>query len=177
MNLLNRWVDQSFLKCTELIALVSKWLAKAETTRKVRENSNLVENPSAPEIINPSALTPALNPAALMELKNLYQGDRHTKLSKIIDLFFDSTEQLNTDLRGFVNDGNGEGIFQAAHSLKSSCANLAALHLAQLCANLELSARKNELHSADEQLITIEEEYERVAVALRELPTSSATED
>jgi len=162
---------------TELIALVSKWLAKAKTTHNLRENSNLAENPSAPEIIDPSALTPALNPTALMELKNLYQGNRHATLSKIIDLFFDSTEQLNTDLRGFVNDGNGEEIFQTAHSLKSSCANLAALHLAQLCANLELSAKKNELHSVDEQLIAIEEEYERVAVALRELATGSATEN
>jgi HPt (histidine-containing phosphotransfer) domain-containing protein len=57
-------------------------------------------------------------------------------------------------------------VLQAAHSLKSSSANVGATALTELCGTLETSARLGKLESGWAMLDQIVEEHRRVLLAL-----------
>ena len=62
--------------------------------------------------------------------------------------------------------GNSELLRGTAHSLKSSSANIGALKLAELCADLESMGRDKELANAVSTLGILEFEFEAVCDAL-----------
>ena len=58
---------------------------------------------------------------------------------------------------------------QAAHTLKSSSANLGATELARHCAEIEALARSDRLVEARADWLAVTNEYERVKQALQEM--------
>ena len=91
-------------------------------------------------------------------------------VSQVIRIYFDSAPELLAKLRRGLDDGDHELVRQAAHSLKSSSANLGAAHLAELCKRVESAARARELGPDTPRAHEVEAEFRRVQAALeREL--------
>ncbi|MEH6544011.1 MAG: EAL domain-containing protein [Porticoccaceae bacterium] len=145
-----------------LATLLSRWLIpnlSAGSTSQPRANIE------ADDFSRESS--PALDPADWARLKKVYSGSRAGKLVKLVDMFLDSTEKLQVRLHQAVDEGDGPGLWKAAHALKSSSGNMAALTLAKYCAELEKTGRSGQLDGAGAQLVELRTEFARVAAELR----------
>ena len=90
-------------------------------------------------------------------------------LGKIIKIYLDSSPKLLRTLRDAVAQGEAgaaEAIRQAAHSLKSSSANLGAVAIVDLCRELEDLGRNNSTAGAAVILDEIEKIYPLVCQRL-----------
>lgn len=87
-------------------------------------------------------------------------------LTQVIQVYFESAAQLLGDLRRGLESKDIELVKRAAHTLKSSSANLGALRLSDLCRRIEAAARSGtlgaDLPGADE----IDAEFAQVRAAL-----------
>src|SRR5690242_1322670 len=64
-------------------------------------------------------------------------GDSPDLLTQIVRMYFDTAPALIAQLKAALASCDVQGIRSAAHSLKSSSANLGAMQLSQLCGRLE----------------------------------------
>ena len=103
---------------------------------------------------------------ALSQIRALQRPGQPSVLGKIIGLYLDSTPALLQQLREAVAAGDGEALRQAAHSLKSSSANLGAMPLAALCKELEQRGWERRLEDAAALLREVDSHYARVREAL-----------
>jgi signal transduction histidine kinase/DNA-binding NarL/FixJ family response regulator/HPt (histidine-containing phosphotransfer) domain-containing protein len=113
-----------------------------------------------------SAISPVIETGYLDGIRSLQQPGSPDLLGEIIDTYFSSSNRLMESLRQAVGTGDTRGVLQAAHSLKSSSANLGALSLAEHCKNLETLGRNDTLAGAAELLAKIESDYAAVCDAL-----------
>ena len=109
--------------------------------------------------------TPALDPTALAALQELEQLDPEGT-ADIVRLFLHDARSRLDALHDAHERRDTATIAQTAHSLKGSCANLAATSMAALCADLE------DAGADDRELVTLTlgrltAEFDRVDVALR----------
>jgi CheY-like chemotaxis protein/HPt (histidine-containing phosphotransfer) domain-containing protein len=108
-----------------------------------------------------------LDRKALDNIRAVQQAGAPNVLDKIIKIYFDNSPQLLQALRDAVAEDNAaEAIGRAAHSLKSSSANLGATRLAALCRDLEEMARDNCTTGAGAILSEIEALYPLVCESL-----------
>ncbi len=95
-------------------------------------------------------------------------GDRGKEvLRKVVDLYLASTPALLKTMREAESGGDAEKLKAAAHSFKSSSANLGALRLAGVCRELERLGRAGSTEGALPLLHQAEEEYRLVRDALK----------
>ena len=87
---------------------------------------------------------------------------------KIIGLYLESSPGLLRQIRDAVAGEDGDALRQAAHSLKSSSANLGAKRLAAVCKELEQRGRERRLEGAAELLRELEAHHARARWALLE---------
>lgn len=96
-------------------------------------------------------------------LERLEEGVRYSEPSDPVTL-----PELMASIRAGLAAADNDKVRAAAHSLKSSSANLGANSLAELCKKLEMAARANALATDAPALPEVEAEYERVCVALQQ---------
>ena len=131
-----------------------------------------IELPSpAPPVVDKAAPSPSEN-APRLDLSKLEKIRARKKggvkrVNKLIELYFEHSAQLMTQLRAARDNGDLAAAGDLAHSLKSSSANVGAMCLAALCKQLELAAKQGEEQSPVELLPALEKEYEEVIVALK----------
>jgi HPt (histidine-containing phosphotransfer) domain-containing protein len=87
-------------------------------------------------------------------------------LGELIDLFGADTPPLMDAMRAAIASQNADALRQAAHSAKSSSANLGAAILAGLLKQLEEAGRAGVLDSAPALFAQAEAELDRVFAAL-----------
>ncbi|MDX1521284.1 MAG: response regulator, partial [Anaerolineae bacterium] len=90
---------------------------------------------------NESALTQAIDMAVLDEFEQMMGEDGAEMVMELIDIFLEETPELLESLQMGLKQDSPEQVRKAAHSLKSSAANLGAVNLSSLCRNLESSGR------------------------------------
>ncbi len=88
-------------------------------------------------------------------------------LQELIEIYLADTPRLMNDLREAVKSKNTSALRMAAHSLKSSSANLGANRLSALFRHMEEMARSQNLQGADDFLAKAEQEYDAVQKTLR----------
>jgi len=88
-----------------------------------------------------------IDKSALQQIAELDPDQSGELLNSIIDSYIDNATTLMRDLREAVASKDIEGATRAAHSLKSSSANVGAMKLSSLCAETE-SFGRNEKMSA-----------------------------
>jgi CheY-like chemotaxis protein len=88
------------------------------------------------------------------------------RLVKVIHIYLQSSSGVLATLRQGVVAGEAETIRLAAHSLKSSSANLGAIRLADVCRQLESCGRNGELGKSAALLSSLEAEYRLACAAL-----------
>ena len=109
---------------------------------------------------------PLLERHALDKIRALQQPDKPNILGKIIKLYLESSSGLITTVRESVEQGDGRALCEAAHSLKSSSANLGAIQLAAVCKELEDMGHEGRTDAAKALMDRIESEYQSAHAAL-----------
>jgi signal transduction histidine kinase/DNA-binding NarL/FixJ family response regulator len=104
-------------------------------------------------------------------LKELGQQTNPAVVEKLIASFLKTLPLAMLHLREFMIENDADGIRKTAHHLKASAGSLGALHLAELCAEVEQVSAGHATEKADASLALLVEELlscgERVESALR----------
>jgi PAS domain S-box-containing protein len=88
--------------------------------------------------------------------------------NELIVIFLEEVPGKLTMLRQALTDENAHTLSLIAHSLKSSSAQLGALHFSTLCRELETIGQSADLTGAADTLSVLEAEYVQVEAALRD---------
>jgi two-component system sensor histidine kinase/response regulator len=115
----------------------------------------------------PSPQTASIDPKALDSIRALQREGSPDVVSKVINIYLKESPKFLQSLREAVPAGNGEAMKKAAHTLKSTSANVGAVELAKLCKEIEnLGSIDITDNAVPNLLVRIEAEYERVMGAL-----------
>jgi CheY-like chemotaxis protein len=130
--------------------------------------------PPAPGPAPAAPIEPAIDYRALANIAALQRPGAPPILSKVISLYFQSSRELLEKLRRALAERDADASRQAAHTLKSSSANLGARKLASISKILEDSSRARSWEHAGALLEQIEAEHGRVVEALQAQFTGAA---
>lgn len=109
----------------------------------------------------------AVDPRVLRELAELGGEDDPGLLLELIDLFLDDAPRCLDEMQRGLSTGDVKLLERAAHTLKSSSANLGARTLSTLCLRMEESARTNQVERLPALLTESQQHWPRVVAALR----------
>lgn len=100
-------------------------------------------------------------------------GDDPTFVAEVVDDYLRSCRELLEGMRQAVAAHQAGELARLSHQLKSPSAWLGANRLAELCGEIEESARSGTLERVGERMHEVEQEAVRVARALRALAQSA----
>ncbi len=120
-------------------------------------------------IIPPATATDTLETEIRELLVGLVGEDEPQIIEDLIVFYQQDSKVLMAQLTEAIAQQNMKEIAVAAHTLKSSSANLGALALSELCQILERQARNHELSNTTILLSELKSEYQRVSVALQRI--------
>ncbi|MDH5355894.1 MAG: response regulator, partial [Gammaproteobacteria bacterium] len=83
-----------------------------------------------------------LDDSVLAQIRVLSEATGRDVIGKTIDMYLEQSPESAKTIRRAWTDGDLETLWQAAHSLKSSSANLGAAEFSRLCAELEEHGRQ-----------------------------------
>lgn len=162
------YLSKPFVRA-QLREMIGKWVPgrlKAEEAPAVTPGSTGAAR-EVPETPMPPATDPGrviIDTRTLDNIRSL--GIPHI-LQELIGIYLADTPKLMDKLRSAVNSQDPPLLRMAAHSLKSSSANVGALRLASLFKQLEEMGRSGLLQNAEDLLDEAEAEYEAVKTSLR----------
>jgi signal transduction histidine kinase/DNA-binding response OmpR family regulator len=115
-----------------------------------------------------------IDDSALDSLSALPHADDQDLVSQVVQTYMNSSMDLMTRLGEAIDRADAECIRSAAHSLKSSSANVGATALAELCASMEIATRRSDRATAATLQRQLQEEYPRVIEALKNRVSAAA---
>jgi len=148
------YLSKPFTK-DQLRDLLRAWLPKKEE-----------RNPVGVRQGKPGEKSP-LDAKALNQIRALQQKGAPDLVGQVIQLYLTDAPRLKEAMEAAGLRGDGDGLRKAAHTLKSSSANVGAMGLADLCRELERIGRQGELENIGPMLNELEKEYRRVLAALQ----------
>ena len=89
-----------------------------------------------------------IDPTPLDAIRSLEQAGQDSLLDTIVNMFLEQSEALVLQIREAVETGDAVGVREAAHSLKSSSANVGAMRVSALSFDLEQAGRDGMLDNA-----------------------------
>ncbi|MEE9395983.1 MAG: response regulator [Methylococcales bacterium] len=107
-----------------------------------------------------------LEQEALDKIRMLQRPNMPSILAKIIHLYLETSPDLMKAVLDATERNDSASLHEAAHSLKSSSANLGAIGLANLCKELEEKGKQNTFDTAPHLIKCIETEYKSAFSAL-----------
>ena len=152
---LNAGMDDYISKPIRIQSLVEALERGAEQIRTQNEEHKMPANSSGDY----------LNQASLDNLWNMVGGDNEV-LAELINTFLNDAPRLLNNLRLAVANGDAATVRLNAHSLKANGADFGALSFSELCKQMELMGKLDQLDGAEPLLLQIEAEYEQVEAAL-----------
>lgn len=90
-------------------------------------------------------------------------------VQEVAELFLEHGQVRVEQIRGGWDDGDLERLAGAAHSLRTSAANLGLLPLAELCAELEAAAHEDDLPATGIAMVRLDAEFTRSRAAVQAL--------
>jgi signal transduction histidine kinase/DNA-binding response OmpR family regulator len=122
-----------------LAAGMNDYLAKPFTLAQLR-------NILLPSKVSRSAANKVtLDHSAIEAVRQLDPDGNDRLLSRLIALYRDDSSQLLADIDNGMKLGDAEAVARAAHTLKSSSANLGATNVAAIARKIETSARQGDI--------------------------------
>jgi CheY-like chemotaxis protein len=122
-----------------LAAGMNDYLAKPFTLAQLR-------NILLPSKVSRSAANKVtLDHGAIEAVRQLDPDGNDRLLSRLIALYRDDSSQLLADIDNGMKVGDPEAVARAAHTLKSSSANLGATNVAAIARKIETSARNGDI--------------------------------
>ena len=126
--------------------------------------------PLAAVLVSTAAVAKAaINMAAIDSLRELDEPGSTELVSQLVTSFLKSADDNLARVAAALADGNAKALSQAAHSLKSSAANLGAEALAGCYRELEKCAREARIDDARCLLEQTRREHQRAVLELSEL--------
>ncbi len=101
-------------------------------------------------------------------LVHILKGRSSDSLKSLIAVYLESSTDIVQQFSQFLANNDYENIWQSAHSLQSSSANLGAGQLAALCIELEAAGRESRVEVLSNIIQSIETEFRMVAKELKE---------
>jgi len=154
------YLTKPFTK-NELRELLGRWLPESGDTAS-RPEEGAADRSTAAE---PES-APGFDPAVLRRLADLGQGDDF--VPRVVEKYLSSSAGLLAALRDAVAASDPKAVAAAAHTLKSSSAQIGAVRLSALCKELEALGRSGSLERVpelfDEIVCEHESTCERLAV-------------
>jgi len=147
---------------SELQAAIGQWLMRREDGAEVL--TPLHESEPAEPV--DSMADCVLDQKRLDMIRAMQRPGRPNVLDKIITLYQENSPAVLRSIRQAITEKDGESLCEAAHSLKSSSANLGATHLFSLCKKLEEMGRVEQLEGAGELLERLESRFQEVVLLL-----------
>jgi histidine phosphotransfer protein HptB len=95
-------------------------------------------------------------------------GDKEI-LVEIINCYLVESPKIVAAIQTSGTNEDADALNKAAHQLKSSSASLGAVNLSQLCLQLELKGKNNNLEGVLELVSQITSEYAQVEIALKQI--------
>jgi len=153
----------------DLAAILNRWLpAPAQSPAEVE-----------PPLVPPPAAPPATPTAGAVRERSIDQGvlDKIRMLerdgavglvARLIGLYLQGTPALVERMRQAAAAADYEALRAAAHSLKSSSANVGAMKLHDLCRELELQAHQRQVANSAGQVAMVEQEFIAARTLLRQ---------
>ena len=115
-----------------------------------------------------------LDQSVLASLRELQEAGDPDIVAEVGGLFIKHSPEKVDAIMQSVEKDDAKGLQLAAHSLKSSSANVGAMKLHGLCRELEAQARDRQLADAAERVADLEREFLAAqAILRRELPEDS----
>ena len=148
----------------ELEHVLARWLGPSHAS----ETPASVENPppTAPPSETPAMQEDLLDHKTLNAIRALQRDGAPSILNKVVGLYLGSAPELIRQMNAAAERNDAPALQKAAHSLKSSSANVGALHLSALCKELETMGRANSTDGAAQKAKAVETEFKRVEQAL-----------
>ena len=115
--------------------------------------------PTAEQEYQPDKSLCVLDRQALEMLRSLGGTEQDGILGKIIRIYCDDTPKQIESLRSAIEAGDSETVRTVSHSLKSSSANLGAVHLTELFKALEIAGRQKDMKEVVELFNRVESVY------------------
>jgi HPt (histidine-containing phosphotransfer) domain-containing protein len=116
--------------------------------------------------MQPSPDPASLDQAALKAIRELDPDGKAGLLQQVIEMYLQASPPLISQIESGLASGNADSVRIAAHTLKSSSANLGAQGLAQTCGALESAARSGSLAGHAATAARLRPEFESVRRAL-----------
>jgi PAS domain S-box-containing protein len=153
---------------TELHAVLKTWLpGKINDARAPGEGRQTAPRACDCEKAHREAENDSpIDASTLDNIKAVQQPGKPDLVEKVINLYLNESQSLCKTIHEAVGTGDPQTLSKAAHSLKSSSANVGALKLASLCKELEMLGRSNSTDNAQDIVNQMDIEYQRVIVSL-----------
>ncbi len=153
----------------ELVAILNRWLPAS--TRSATEAEKPVAGPS----LSATGIADAsIDQEVLDKIRTLERNGAPHLVSRLVGLYLQGTLPLIERMKQARADDDYEALRAAAHTLKSSSANVGAMKLQGLCKELESRARDRRVEDALERIEHIEREFLSArGILLRELSEDS----
>jgi CheY-like chemotaxis protein len=97
-------------------------------------------------------------------------------LQEMVDIFFGVLPDSLSSIQSAIEGGDAKALISAAHTLKGSVSNFAAGPAFEAVQRLEQMGRRGDLTEARSALRTLEEELERLRLALADLNSAEVTQ-
>jgi HPt (histidine-containing phosphotransfer) domain-containing protein len=108
-----------------------------------------------------------IDPAVFANLVETTGGELEF-VDELVDTFLEDGARQIDAMRAAATDGDIERLGRAAHSIKTGCLNIGALHLGATCRALEEAARAGAVPDPAERIDAIASGFEGVRAALLE---------
>jgi CheY-like chemotaxis protein len=150
----------------QLQALLARWIPVAAGSS---DPSSEPDCPTAPA-------QAVIDEAAWEGIRALQRPDRPNILHKTLTLYLAHSQLLIEQLQQVITTPDMSFVQAAAHTLKSSSAQLGAHHLAQLCKEVEAACQAGAIDQLSTRISSLVAEHRDVCVAMRYVLTSSQQE-
>ena len=159
----------------DLAAVLKRWLP-ASARFPTGISPSIPNPPSTAHDLPASSLEPesSIAPGVLDKIRALERGGAAGLLARVITLYLQGTPPLIERMRQALEANDEMALRAAAHSLKSSSANVGAMKLHGLCKELESWVQRGQITDAAGRIALIEQEFIAAQAILRqELPADS----
>ncbi len=147
----------------QLLAVLQRW-APATTAAAVQLPFHSTSSSKSSIPAQPTSL--AFDPARLSAIRALQLPHKPDLVYKVIEQYFNSTPSLLQAVHRAIAQKDAAALFRAAHSLKSSSAQIGAVQVAALSKNLEQLSKVTALEGADCLAAQLESAYAAVVPTL-----------
>ena len=109
-----------------------------------------------------------LDPQVLNSLREFAGAKAQTIITQIIEQYLEDSPEKLQAIEAAATEQDAEALRKAAHSLRSSSANLGAITVAELCKTVENIARSGTTEGTSQTIKQLKTEYARLEVALQQ---------